>query len=391
MNQNISIVGGCGHVGIPLGLALAEAGHKVTLVDINESAVTEINSGKLPFLEEGAQEVLNRVLNNQLKVTTKPEGISKNDVVFFVTGTPVDGHQNPRIDDFLACIKEYIPFLSSRQLIILRSTLYPGVTDLVDKFLKNELGSVLLAFCPERIIQGKGISEIQKLPQIVSATSTKAEEMAAELFKTIAPRIIRLTPIEAEIAKLMTNAWRYLEFAIANQFYMITEGQGLDFYKIFNALREDYPRASHYARPGFAAGPCLFKDTVQLSAFHKNNFFFGQAAIMINESLAVFLAEQMEKKLKTLQGKTIAILGMAFKADNDDTRGSLSFKLKKILEIKMAKVISSDVYLKDTVSFQKAIEEADGVILGVPHREYLNLKIDKPKVDCWGVWERTGG
>lgn len=388
MKDQISIIGGCGHVGLPLGLALASAGHQVRLIDINDKAIESINQGILPFQEEGAEEILKKVLGSKLKATRDFNEIKDSPIVFFVTGTPVDEHHNPRVHDVINVIEQYLPYLSAESLVILRSTVYPGVNAIVHELLEKKLGRARLAFCPERIVQGKGIEEIFKLPQIVSATSQEAEDAAAKLFSTIAPKVLRLPPMEAEIAKLMTNTWRYLEFAIANQFYMMIESQGLDFYRIFNALRDDYPRAQHYARPGLAAGPCLFKDTMQLSAFHENNFFLGQSAMLVNEGLPMFLATQMEKKLGTLRGKKIAILGMTFKANNDDIRESLAFKLKKVLEMRMAKVISSDVYLKNTTKCEDAIQEADGVILGVPHREYLDLKLNKPFIDCWGVWRK---
>ncbi len=384
--KRVTIIGGCGHVGIPLGLALASKGHQVHLLDVNAHAVSRINEGQLPFVEEGGEELLKKHVGKNLFATTKVDVLAQSEVVFFVTGTPVDEHHNPRVHDVVRVIESYLPHLSTDKLVILRSTVYPGVIDIVDHLLTQKLGSVKLAFCPERIVQGKGIEEIFELPQLVSATSKKAEDEAVELFSTIAPKVLRLTTREAEIAKLMTNTWRYLEFSIANQFYMMCESQGQDFYRIFNALREDYPRASHYARPGLAAGPCLFKDTMQLSAFHKNNFFLGQAAMLVNEGLPSFLVDQMEEKLGGLKGKRIAILGMTFKANNDDIRESLAFKVKKVLEIKMATVLASDHHLPGTVPLEQAIAEADGVILGVPHREYLKLKINKPTVDCWGVW-----
>jgi len=385
--QNIVIVGGCGHVGIPLGLALAYKGHDIYLLDINQKAVNSINEGKLPFFEEGAEEILKNHSGKNLFATTDANLIKKADIVFFVTGTPVDEHHNPQVHDVLKVIETYLPYLSKNTLVILRSTIYPGVMEIVDYQLRKYLGSCRLAFCPERIVQGHGITEIFSLPQLVSATSPEAEDAAAELFSTIAPKIIRLSPKEAEVAKLMTNSWRYLEFAIANQFYMMIEEQGLNFYKIFDALRDDYPRAKHYVRPGLAAGPCLFKDTMQLSAFHKSHFFLGQSAMLVNEGLPVFLADQMEKLLGgSLKGKQIAILGMTFKPNNDDIRESLSFKLKKVLEIRLASVIPSDVFLKETVEMNEAIKKADGIILGVPHKEYIKLDIKKPYVDCWGVW-----
>jgi len=388
MKKRICIIGGCGHVGIPLGLAFASRGFDVTLIDCNDAAVNNIRSGRLPFKEEGAEDLLKRHIGKNLFATTDSSTTAQQDVVVFVTGTPVDEHLNPRVHDVLKVITAYLPFLNKEQLIVLRSTIFPGVTQIVDNLLKQALGTSKLAFCPERIVQGKGIEEIFNLPQIVSATSVQAEQEAADIFSAIAKTIIPLSTTEAELAKLMTNAWRYLEFAIANQFYMIVEKQGFDFYKILSAMKSDYPRAKHFARAGLAAGPCLFKDTMQLSAFHSNEFFLGHSAMLVNEGLPNFLVQQLEERMGCLKGRRIGILGLAFKPDNDDIRESLSFKIKKLLELKMADVLLSDLYVPNTLPLQRLLSEAEGVILGVPHTEYLTLTPTCPYVDCWGVWPR---
>ena len=385
--KKICIIGGCGHVGIPLGLAFASKGFDVTLVDVNQKAVENINRARLPFKEDGAAELLAAHVGKNLRATADAAVVKKQDVVVFVTGTPVDEHLNPKIHDVLKVVTAYLPLLNRRQLIVLRSTIFPGVTRIVEETLKARLGVANLAFCPERIVQGKGIEEIFNLPQLVSGVSRKSENAAAALFAAIAPKIIRIRPEEAELAKLMTNAWRYLEFAIANQFYMMVEKQGLDFYRILEAMKEDYPRAKHFARAGLAAGPCLFKDTMQLSAFHNNEFFLGHSAMLVNEGLPNFLVSQLEGKMGgSLKGKKIGVMGLAFKADNDDIRESLSFKVKKLLEMKMAEVLVTDEFVPGTIPLKKFLAEADGIILGVPHSAYRKLKIRKPFVDCWGCW-----
>lgn len=387
--KNIVIVGGCGHVGIPLGLALSTRNFNVTLLDVNEHAVSEINSLRVPFMEKGADEILRAHIGKNLSATCDKSVISGCDVIVFVTGTPVDEHLNPRVSDVLKAIKQYLPLMNKDQLIILRSTLFPGTIPAIDKMLTEALGSVKLAFCPERILQGKGIEEIFTLPQLVSATSQEAEDEAAELFGKLTPKVIRLTPEEAELAKLMTNTWRYLEFAIADQFYMMVTERGLDFHKIFRAMKEDYPRAKNFASPGLAAGPCLFKDTMQMAAFHNNNFFLGHAAMLVNEGMPNFLVGKLKSMLGgSLRDKKVAILGMTFKADNDDIRESLSFKIKKLLELEMAEVMPSDPFLKDTYPMEQALAEADAVILGVPHSQYRAIVPSQPFIDCWGVWER---
>ena len=386
--EKICIIGGCGHVGIPLGLALAKCGFDVTLVDVNAEAVAMLNACKLPFKEDNAEDILNAHMGKNLRATTDMQKVREQDAVVFVTGTPVDEHHNPKIGDVVKIIELYLDLLRADQLVILRSTIFPDTTAIIDELLKTRFGSSRLAFCPERIVQGKGIDEIFNLPQIVSATSEDAFMAATEIFSKIASKVIRLEPKEAELAKLMTNSWRYLEFAAANQFYMMVENEGLDFYKIFGAMTEDYPRAQHFPKPGLAAGPCLFKDTMQLSAFYQNQFFLGQSAMLVNEGLPNFLVKQLEEKMGSLKGKKIAILGMTFKANNDDIRESLSFKVKKQLQFKMAEILINDPYLSDTMPLDEVLREAEGVILATPHAEYKDLKITVPYIDCWDVWNK---
>ena len=386
--KKICIIGGCGHVGLPLGLVLSDVGFDVTLLDINKDSINKINNGIVPFQEEGAEELLNKNLNKTLFFFFYSDVVKDQDVVVFITGTPVDEHHNPKIHEVMNVLDKYIHLLHKEQLIILRSTIYPGTTEIIEQKLQKCFNAQpKLAFCPERILQGKGIEEIRNLPQIVSAVNDNARSEAENLFSKVTSKIVHLKPIEAELSKLMLNTWRYLEFAIANQFYMMVEDKGLDFYKIYNAMSEDYPRAKNYCRPGLAAGPCLFKDTMQLSAFYRNQFFLGQSAMLVNEGLPNFLVGQLEKKLGSLKNKKVAILGMTFKANNDDIRESLSFKIKKELEFKLAEVLPSDPYLKDSYKLEDVLSDCDALILGVPHKEYLDLKIDKPYVDCWNIWK----
>ena len=385
--KKVCIIGGCGHVGLPLGLAMASRGFDVSLVDINAKLVELINEGKVPFQESGAEEILSEVLTKgNFRATLDAGVVQGGDIIVFVTGTPVDEHLNPRVNDVLDVVRSYMPYLNPKQLLVLRSTIYPDVFDVVDNILQDTLHEKFkLAFCPERVLQGKGIEEIFSLPQIVSANSSIACDEAAAVFSKIAPKVILLEPEEAALAKLMTNSWRYLQFAIANQFYMLVEEKGYNFYKILGALSEDYPRAKFFAKAGFAAGPCLFKDTRQISAFYNNKFFLGHAGMLINEGLPKFVVNQLEQKLGGLKGKHIALLGMTFKANNDDTRESLSFKVKKLLDFKMAHTYIHDPYLK-TESLKDVLKGAEGVILGVPHDEYKDISPKVPYVDCWNLW-----
>jgi UDP-N-acetyl-D-mannosaminuronic acid dehydrogenase len=386
--QRITVVGGCGHVGLPLGIVFASKGLQVDLLDIDPAKVDLVNSGKMPFMERGADELLRQVAGKSLKATLDPTVIRSADAVVTVVGTPVDRHLNPTVGDVYRSIDALLDHMQEGTLLILRSTVYPGVTKLVYERLRRLKRKVMLAFCPERIAEGNAIEELVQLPQIVSGFEPDAIAAASRLFGMIAPSLIELTPQEAELAKLFTNAWRYANFAISNQFYMLAESCGLDFYRIHDAVTRDYPRMRSFAKAGFAAGPCLLKDTLQLAAFSQNNFFLGHSAMLINEGLPMFLVEQLRHQ--DLPNKRVAILGMAFKAESDDKRDSLSYKLKKLLEVEALEVLCTDPYISDPgfVSLENAVRNADMIIVGAPHKVYRDLEIPAGKtvLDPWNFF-----
>ncbi|MGB8886563.1 MAG: nucleotide sugar dehydrogenase [Candidatus Korobacteraceae bacterium] len=384
--QKVVIVGGCGHVGLPLGIVLAShAGLQVELLDVDAAKVGLVNSGTMPFMERGADELLRKVAKKSLNATLDPACMNQADAVITVVGTPVDRHLNPTVGEVYRSIDALLDHMRDGALLVLRSTVYPGVTKLVHDRLHRLKRNVLLAFCPERIAEGNAIEELIKLPQIVSGFDAEAIAAASQLFGLIAPSLIELTPQEAELAKLFTNAWRYANFAISNQFYILAESRGLDFYRIHDAVTRDYPRMRSFAKAGFAAGPCLLKDTLQLAAFSQNNFFLGHAAMLINEGLPMFLVEQIRGH--DLSSKRVAILGMAFKAESDDKRDSLSYKLKKLLEVEALEVLCTDPYISEPgfVSLETAVAKADILFVGAPHAAYRELEIssDKIVVDPW--------
>jgi UDP-N-acetyl-D-mannosaminuronic acid dehydrogenase len=225
-----------------------------------------------------------------------------------------------------------------------------------------------------------------ELPQIVSGRTARSVERAIALFKNIAQEIVELTPEEAELAKLFTNTWRYIRFAAANQLYMIANDYDLDFERIRNGLRYKYPRAADMPGAGLAAGPCLLKDTMQLAAFHENKFTLGHASMMINEGFPLYIVGRMERSYD-LANLTVGLLGMAFKAESDDIRSSLSYKMRRILRFKAGDVLCSDPYVDDPtfVSLDEVLERADVLVIGAPHDRYKTFETDKPVVDMWNL------
>ncbi|MFT6765689.1 MAG: UDP-N-acetyl-D-mannosaminuronic acid dehydrogenase, partial [Alteromonas naphthalenivorans] len=368
---DVCIVGGGGHIGLPLGLALAKEGKKVIAYDINKKTVDTIAQAKMPFLEDGAQEVLDKTLNKSFWVTTDKEVIKKSKFIIVVIGTPVDEHLNPQFTLFKEFFEVLLPYLDNDQHIVLRSTVYPGSTQRIKDLLLNNGKKTKISFCPERIVQGKAMEELYTLPQIVSSCTPEALTEVSELFLLLTPKVFSVSFLEAELAKLFINSWRYMQFAVANQFYQIAEQNGVDFYNIYDAVTRDYSRSKGFAKAGFSAGPCLFKDTMQLASFGDNAFFLGHSAMLVNEGMPNFIVKQLKQK-HDLKTKTVGVLGMAFKANNDDKRESLSYKLKKILEMESYRVICSDVYIQDEKFFssQQLIDQSDIIILGTPHKEY---------------------
>ncbi|MCK5504913.1 MAG: nucleotide sugar dehydrogenase, partial [Thermodesulfovibrionia bacterium] len=272
---DICIVGGCGHVGLPLGIAFAQSGKKVVIYDIDQNAVDNISKGTMPFMEEGAEEVLKGVLGKNIFVTSRKEVISESYFVVVIIGTPVDEHLNPNFTMFKNFFADILEQVKDEQHIILRSTIFPGTTEKVKEFLEANRKKTRVSFCPERIAEGKAMKELRSLPQIVASFDDVACQEVKDLFLLLTKDIVILEPREAELAKLFTNVWRYIQFSISNQFYQIATQFDLDYYRIFEAVTYKYPRTENLPGAGFAAGPCLFKDTMQLAAYSNNTLFLG--------------------------------------------------------------------------------------------------------------------
>jgi len=385
---DLCVVGGAGHIGLPFALVFAEKGLNVAIYDISQAALDTIEKGIVPFMESGAEDLLKQALaKGNLTLSSQPDVVAQSKTIVITIGTPVDEFLNPEFKGIRSSFESLLPYISDEQLLILRSTVYPGTTDWLAGWLKSMNRSPLISFCPERVVQGKAVEEILSLPQIVSGTTPEAERAAAEFFKLINVEIVNLSPMEAEFSKLFSNAYRYITFAIANQFYMITTSAGVDYERVMKGVKYHYPRLDGLVGAGFAAGPCLFKDTMQLNAFAKNEFFLGQAAMNVNEGLILYIAERLGLKYD-LKHMTIGLLGMAFKADNDDMRASLSYKMKKVLQFKAKNVLTTDPYVtldRGLKSLEEVIAESDILILCVPHRQYKNLDTrGKPVIDIWG-------
>jgi UDP-N-acetyl-D-mannosaminuronic acid dehydrogenase len=386
--SDVAVIGGCGHVGLPLAIAFADHGLRTHIYDTDVRAVERVRAGELPFYEKDAEAPLRRALESgTLEVSADAAVVAGAENVVVVIGTPVDEHLNPDPVAVRRAILDCEPYLSDGQLLVLRSTVYPGVTQSVERMIDGLGREIDVAFCPERIAQGAAMVELTALPQIVGARTDRAGERAEALFRVLTDSVLRVTPEEAELAKLFTNTGRYMKFAVANQFFMMANDYGLDFERIRDVIRTDYPRAADLPGAGFATGPCLLKDTMQLAAFTNNGFVLGHSAMLVNEGLPLYLVSRLERRFD-LAETTVGILGMAFKAETDDTRDSLAYKLRRILRFRARDVLCTDdrVSVDPTLlPLTEVLDRSDVLVIATPHPEYRELATGKPIIDIWNL------
>ena len=391
INKNfVCIVGGAGHIGTPLGLALSSKGYNVILIDKNKENIKKINHGIMPFIEEGCAKLLKKMISKRkIFATLDLNEVKKCKYIIVCLGTPINKKFEPNLKNFISFFYSLKKYLNRNHIVIIRSSIYPGICNkvfnIIESYCKN------LSYCPERIAQGKSLKELPKISQIVSGKNTKSILESGKIFKKICGKIIYTKIVEAELIKLFSNAYRFINFSISNQFYMMCKNQGLDFFKIRNLMRDNYKRNANIPPAGFTAGPCLLKDTMQLSSFYNHKFSLLHSAKSINENLPIFIIKKLSEKYD-LRKKTVGILGLSFKAENDDIRDSLSIKLLNYLKSKKIRTLQSDEYYKDKNNIDKnlLVKKSDIIIVSTPHKAYKNLKINKKKVliDIWGFVEK---
>jgi UDP-N-acetyl-D-mannosaminuronic acid dehydrogenase len=384
--RDVVVIGGCGHVGLPLAVAFADRGASVTIFDISAEAIETVNAGRLPFSEPAAELPLRRAVTaGRLAASGDPAVVGAAEhVIVVVSG--LDEHAGRQPDSIRAALSSSADVFRDGQILILRSTVTPGTTATAEKLVARRGVDMDVAFCPERIAQGHAMTELHALPQIVASRTARGLERASRLFSLLTPELIPMTVEEAELAKLFTNAWRYIKFAAANQFYMIATDLGLDYERIRQSLVRGYPRAADLAPAGLAAGPCLLKDTAGLARSNAG-FTLGRAAIAVNQGLPGYLVSRLELRFD-LAAMTVGVLGMAFKGGSDDARASLAYLLADLLAAKAREVLCTDPLVAgdpDLLPLDEVLDRADLLVIGAPHPQYRDLRTAKPVVDIWNL------
>ena len=388
--NNISIIGGTGHVGLPLGIAFSKKKFKVNLIDIDEKNIKKVNRGILPFMEKNASKSLKISLKKKkIFATNKLSSLKLSKFIIICIGTPIKKNLKPETRNFLKFFKELKKNINKDHIIIIRSSVFPGVCNKVLDILKSKNSN--LSYCPERIVQGKSLIELPKLPQIISAFNNKAKIQSANLFKNITKKIIFSSILEAELIKLFSNAYRYINFSITNDFFKICKSLNINYEDLRQKMIDGYERNTAIPQAGFSAGPCLLKDTMQLASFSKTKFDLGYSAMKVNQNLPIFLIKDLEKKIN-LRNKTIGIMGLSFKADIDDIRDSLSIELINYLKKRKFNFVYNDPHYIDpnNTNIKKLIKKSSVIIVATPHKIYKKIKIPKKKkvIDIWNIIKR---
>lgn len=387
MAESVAIIGGGGHVGLPLAISFANSGLETIIYDLNISGIQKIMAGEFPFKEIQGNENLNEALGSgNLRATSDPAELSKASVIVTIIGTPVDDHLNPNPDAIRKSLQELIKYLRNGQLLVLRSTVFPGVTTSIERLLNEFNLQIDVVTAPERITEGYAFVELPVIPQIIGSRNKDVFIRAKSLFESIVSECLEATPEQAELAKLFSNSWRYIRFAAVNELYGIAIQAGENFESIRRLMMHNYPRSQDFPMPGFAAGPCLPKDSLQLVAFSRQSSPLNSAAHSVNENLPNVIVDKISSE-NYLRDKTVGILGMAFKSGSDDPRSSLSYKLRKLLLFESKKVLCTDPYVVDDrlYSLVEVLENSDLIVIAIDHPEYKQIKFNKAIYKVWDL------
>ncbi|MCW2987010.1 MAG: nucleotide sugar dehydrogenase [Conexibacter sp.] len=396
--SDVAVIG-LGRVGLPLVLAFADAGLSVIGVDNDPARIAALRAGRMPFDEPGAQEILDRV-GDRVELYERAADAHRATHIVLTLGTPALSHIEIDLRQIRSVLDDLLPHLREGHAIHLRSTIAPNTTDFVAGYLEKHRGfdvgtEIFVAHVPERIAAARFFEEISTLPCIVGGVGERSGEVAAELFGILGAPIVQTTPVQAELAKIWTNIYRYATFALPNLLMMDCDQYDANVFEVVDLINRDYPRGG-IKLPGFTAGTCLRKDFA-FSEERSNAPGMLLAVSRVNESVPLFLVQGLKRRLGSLKDKRIAVLGLAFKSDTDDERDSLSYKLIRMLERELADVAIHDPHVPTpTQSLGDAVMDADAVVVATNHAEFQTrdalrqiaegARREALVVDPWNCW-----
>ncbi|AIJ06182.1 UDP-N-acetyl-D-mannosaminuronic acid dehydrogenase [Methanocaldococcus bathoardescens] len=366
---------GLGYIGLPTASMLAIHGFDVIGVDINEKRVKEIKELNFKTTEKDLMTLVKGAINSgNLKVQTKPD---KADVFIICVPTPCvenKGEKKCDLSYLNKAIENIKPYLENGNLIIIESTIPPGTTDEIYKKLSKDK-KIYLAHCPERVLPGNILKELVENDRVIGGVDEKSAEMAKEIYETFVTGKIYLTDAKtAEMVKLMENTYRDVNIALANEFAKICEEIGINVWEAIE-LANKHPRVN-ILKPGpGVGGHCISIDPWFIVEKSKNAKLI-KTARELNDSMPLFVVEKIKNIIKKDNGK-VAIFGVTYKGNVDDTRESPAEKVVGKLIDEGFEVKCYDKYARDFIfplcSLDEAVDGADIIVVLAEHDEYKNF------------------
>jgi nucleotide sugar dehydrogenase len=385
------VVVGLGYVGLPLAMLARDNGHTVSGVDISEARRKLIKDAAVPDLEDSQIEALRK---NPLKVSGDFSAVDSADVVVICVPTPVDGDHNPDLSPVIGACEGIAAHLKRGQLVVLESTVHPGTCEeimlpILEKNSGLKAGRDFgVAHCPERINPGDKYWSVARIPRVIGAIDHKTLVRASAFYRSILDALVyEMGSLrEAEAVKVVENSFRDINIAFVNELAMSFTKLNIDVVNVLEgAATKPFGFMIHYPGAG-VGGHCIPVDPYYLIRYARQNGFshkFLALARAINEQMPEFTVEQTQKALEQndteLDGATVALLGVSYKANISDLRESPSFEIIHALRAKGAVVRIYDPYAPEhsnVASLEEALDGADAVVIATAHREFKALTPD---------------
>ena len=390
---------GCGYIGLPTAITFTLAGYEVCGFDIKQEVVDKLNGGHIHIVEPGLQEALTRALaTGRLHFSASPEPA---DVFIIAVQTPYrETAEHKRVSDMRfveAAAREVGSVLRPGGLCVLESTSPPGSTRAVEKIVSEVSGLspelFMTAHCPERIIPGRMLLELRQNDRIIGASRPEAAEYARSIYeKVVTEGTIRLTDdLTAEMCKLTENTFRDINIAYANELSKVCDRLGIDVFRLIE-LANCHPRVNVHTPGVGVGGHCIAVDPWFIHEKFEDITPLIGTARTVNDSKPAWVAERISRDVRP--GARIAVLGMSFKANIDDTRESPSVLFASILREKGYEVLACEPYIQGEVagfrnySLEEAMAQCDYAVITLLHdkfRENKALIASKPYYDCVGL------
>lgn len=410
--EEVCVVG-LGYIGLPTAAFIASKGVKVTGVDVNPVFVEAVNKGEAPFVEPGFDELLKDVVERGL-LTARLDYVEA-DAYIVCVPTPFKGDNHEADTKYIsAAVDAMAPHLRPGALVVLESTSPPGTTRSMAEYViekrpdlslnEEDENAIFFAHCPERVLPGKIIEEMEKNDRIIGGLTPQGTEFARRLYATFCTaELLTTDATTAEMTKLTENSFRDVNIAFANELSLICDRLGIDVWELIE-LANHHPRVN-ILKPGpGVGGHCIAVDPWFIVSAAPEEARIVRQAREINDGKPAYVLEKVEKALSKYDDKRVAALGIAFKANIDDLRESPALGIVETLAERNPEATISVVepnidYLPDRLAayknielndFTVAVDSSNVVVLLVDHREFVgvdhDLLIGKTVIDTRGIW-----